>query len=173
MVMTGPHYGHSGYKSGKAPEPGAMRIIGFALVMGTVVFAGVVYSLTAFVFGGDGLIREADVDSTVRNLLVWLPVSASVPAAVAAFLMRGSLLGKARRIKGLDEAKAQYALASLIFLALLEGVAFLNLVAWMLTGDPVPGALLAAVLIGLMISGLPSKTAFEQMREAASFDAHD
>ena len=88
--------------------------------------------------------------------LVSVAIGASLLAA--ALLLRGVLRNRAEQKTGDDRARARFS-AVLIPIALLEGGMMLGLMAWMMNGTPVPGLVVACVLLAAAIGILPFRAA--------------
>jgi len=131
--------------SGPAPTFAQQRIVLVAILSGVVAYAAVV----AFVLPGDARPNPAGVP-----VLDEVSICAGIGLAVAALLARRALTASAANAAPGERANRQF-LARLVPLAMLEGGCMLGLTAWMVNGDPVPGAIVAAVLFALALLLVP------------------
>ena len=137
------------------PTPSKLRVIGLALLGGPLIFAVIVGVLSADESGA----AVAHLSPTIGLIL------AGVAAANIgiAFLMRGLAFG--RIVGAKPSAQAQtYMSGTLIYLAFLESAMLLGVLAWFLTGDPVPGVIPAALAFAIGLATLPGDEQFEALK---------
>lgn len=134
-----------------------LRIITFALLSGVMVFAGVTLVMNGFRFGEDpdilSWIGLGFAGVMIVNSFVIPPVMAKTQINAIAAKPDGSRDAADRTEQLLGVYRSQ----TIVGCALLEGAAFFNLVATIVT--PFIGNVVAvAVLMGLMLSRVPSAT---------------
>lgn len=140
-----------------APTFAQQRIVCFALVLGVVAMAGVI----AFLTDESGAAQPGEPPpEDLLGPYVW-PVAAA--AAVAAFLVRGFLHGKADAAEGSARRWLRFR-ATMVPLALLEGGALFGLVAWLQARKEQPGLIAALVLLAGMLAIIPLQDRDEAAR---------
>jgi hypothetical protein len=133
----------------KALPFAAQRIVYFALLMSMVVYS-IVPAVVLQQNGGKGLAETplASLDTTAIALGALL--------AVAAVVVRSKLHAKAAQQRGAQRTNALFR-ATLVPLAMLEAGCLMSLTAWLLNGNPVPGLVVAMVLLSLAILIVPMR----------------
>lgn len=124
----------------------AQRLVFFALMFGMVA-----YTVAAAVLlqqSGKGLAEEP------LPVLEDVALFAGLAFAAGAMFLRRRLHGAAERHGGAARSAARFR-ATLIPLAILEGGSLLGTTTWLLTGRPVPGLVVAMVLLSLAILIVP------------------
>lgn len=129
------------------PPFATQRVVFFALLMGVLGFAAVV-AVVIDQNGGKGL-AAAPIDA-----LDTVAIVVGSGLAVASLLARRRLHGSASQLAGEAQAAARFR-ATLVPLALLEGGSLLGLTTWLQNGRPVPGLVVALVLLSLAITIVP------------------
>jgi len=81
-------------------------------------------------------------------------IAAGVAIAGAALIVRRMLQAAAARQTGAPRAMASFR-ATLVPIAILEGGCLLGLTTWLLNGNPVPGLVVALVLLSLAVLIVP------------------
>lgn len=136
-------------RPGNAPSLPQLRLIVWALLFGQLLFGGILLVLASS--GGlplaEGGVAHLDV--------VALAVAAS--CLVAAFAVRRVVWARARGTQAPERQRIAYAQGVLVFFAMLEGGALLNLVVSALAADFRVNAIAAAVLFATMLASLPSE----------------
>ena len=124
------------------------RVIALALLMGQVVFAGVILFLQqSGTFGGT---LAGPLASTLSLIALGLGF-AMVPVALT---LHGAVNRRAEALP--EERQPQARLTALIVaLALLEGAALFNLVVWLLTGVPMPNVAMVGLLVAVQLYLFP------------------
>lgn len=135
-----------------AIEPPALpfavqRIVYFALIMSMVCYA-VVPAVVLQQNGGKGL---AEVPLPMLDTVA---MTLGAALGVAAIFVRGKLHTVAAAQAGAARARALFR-ATLVPLAMIEAGCLLGLTAWMMNGNPVPGLVVALVLLSLAILIVP------------------
>lgn len=129
------------------PPFATQRVVFFALLMGVLGFAAVV-AVMLDQNGGKGL-AAAPIDALDTMAIV---VGAGL--ATAAMLVRRRLQTGTTQLEGEARAAASFR-ATLVPLAMLEGGSLLGLTTWLQNGRPVPGLVVALVLLSLAITIVP------------------
>jgi hypothetical protein len=132
----------------RPPIPFAQqRILYFAILLGVAMFV-VMVAVLQQTNDGKGLGAEpiAALDTAV--------IALGLAAAVSAFAVRGPLVRRAEQATGSARSHARFR-ATLVPLAILEGGSLFGIVTWMLNGDPVPGLVVALVLLAGAIAIVP------------------
>ena len=128
------------------PSFAQQRLVCFGLLLGVSAYAIVVAVVLEQAGKGFGP-QPNDVLDTVA-------VAVGCAAALAAFGLR-TLLGRAAAVAApSDRASARFR-ALLVPMAMLEGGCLLGITTWMWNGNPVPGLVVAMVLLALMIAIVP------------------
>ena len=123
------------------------RVIALALILGQVLFAGVIvimHQVGAFADGGGQLAATLSPLALVFGFVM-------VPPALL-------LHHKAQqRIAELPEAQRAAARLSamIVSMAMLEGASLLNLVTWLMTRSPMPNVAVVGLLIAVQIYLIP------------------
>jgi hypothetical protein len=142
-----------------------MRIIAGALCAGVLIFTGIVLVLEQGAAEEPVLAFVAILVSVGAVLAaVWVPRMIGAPARVAPADApageRNSALPESDQTQRVSQALARYQTRLIVSLAMLEGAAFLNLVAYMVEGQMVNVAV-ALVLWLLMLLQFPSRARTE------------
>lgn len=137
------------------PTPSKLRVIGLALLGGPLVFAVIVGVLSA----DDSGTAVAHLSPTIGLILAGV---AAVNIGIA-FLMRGIAFGRIAGAKPSTQAQT-YMSGTLIYLAFLESAMLLGVLAWFLTGDPVPGVIPAVLAFAIGLATLPGDEQFESLK---------
>lgn len=127
------------------PDHRTTMVVCSALLGGVCMFAVVIGVLLS---QGDGK------GLAPNDLLNTLSVGVGATMLAAALLLRGVLRNRAELQAGDDRARARFS-AVLIPIAMLEGGMLLGLLTWMMNGAPVPGLVVACVLLAAAIGILP------------------
>jgi drug/metabolite transporter (DMT)-like permease len=138
----------------QAPTLQQLRLICIALLVGVLIFAVVV----AFVTQGmdDPLLaQESGIVATIAALFILI----AVPAG---FLLRGRLWASARNLEG-DQRMLRYSAGTIALMASLEGCILLNLVAWLLTANPIPNVPVAVVAFAIAMSSFPNQSQLDDL----------
>lgn len=136
---------------------GQIRIIAFALIGGVALFSIVAGVLVTTSEGGP----DAAFGNMALPLLIWVGVAMAAAMIMLAFALRSAR----HRVMKDDESKrtlANYAAATLLFMAPIEGAALFNVIAWLLNGGIV-SPIVVGVLVAIMVAFLPSETEFENI----------
>jgi len=128
-----------------APTPAQLRIVAFALFGGAAAFALAV-PLLLHLHGGQGYDPVAALD-LVGPLL-------APSALVGALLLRARLRRRAEHAPP-EQRQGFAAAATLVPLAMLEGAAIFNAVAWLLNGTAYPFVLAIVFALGAMVAFVP------------------
>lgn len=125
----------------------AQRVVFLALLLGMTAYA-VAVAVVLQVNEGKGIATAPipELDAFV--------VVAGVAFAGTALLLRSKLRSAAERLTGPDRSGAQFR-ATLIPLAMIEGGCVFGTTVWLLNGNPVPGLVVAMVLLALAIYLVP------------------
>jgi hypothetical protein len=138
----------------QAPTLQQLRLICIALLIGVLTFAAVV----AFVTQGmddPSLSEEFGLVTTLAALFVLI----AVPAG---FLLRAHLWASAREQEGVQRL-ARYSAGVITLMASLEACILLNLVAWLITADPIPSVPVAAVTLAIGFASLPNQSQLDDL----------
>lgn len=138
----------------QVPTVAQLRVICFALLAGVLLFGVVV----AFVLDD----RGSGFAEGVAESLPLIGVAVSVVCTIAAFVARSVVW---RSLGGLAGAARQqrYATGVILFAALLEAAALMNVIVWLLTGQSFPTLLAVGLPFAVaLLLGLPS----EEQRDA-------
>lgn len=124
----------------------AQRLVFFALLLGMVAYTVAVAVLLQQL--GKGLADEPvpRLDDVV--------VFTGLGLAIAAMLIRRRLQAGCERLAGAERGAARFR-ATLVPLAMLEGGCLFGTTTWLLSGRPVPGLVVAMVLLSLAILIVP------------------
>ncbi|MEZ5965273.1 MAG: hypothetical protein R3F56_15680 [Planctomycetota bacterium] len=144
------------------PTIAQIRLIVFALAAGLVIFGGVL-----LVLAQNEALPMAETSGGAMETLGWVAVLVAATSVVLAFVVRGAVWRGAvggRRDGEAPSPRARYAQGALVFAALLEGGALLNLVAVMLVPSPWVNVGAAGVLLALMLATLPSEEQFDNLQ---------
>lgn len=122
------------------------RLVFLALLAGIAIYAVVVAVMLQQT--GKGL-AESPIE-----VLDTVAIFAGVGLAAAAMLVRRKPRADAERLTGAPRAMASFR-ATLVPIAILEGGCLLGLTTWLLNGNPVPGLVVALVLLSLAVLIVP------------------
>lgn len=128
------------------PTFAQQRLVCFGLLMGVSAYAIVVAVVLEQAGKGFGP-QHDDVFDTVS-------MAAGAALAVAAMVLRQKLGQLVAVASPADRASARFR-ALLVPMALLEAGCLLGITTWLWNGNPVPGLVVAMVLLALMISFVP------------------
>lgn len=131
----------------QAPPFAVQRIVYFALIMSMVVYA-IVPAVVLQQNGGKGL---AEVPLPMLDTVA---ITLGAVLGVAAVFVRGRLHAMAAAQTGTERASALFR-ATLVPLAMIEAGCIMGLTTWLLNGNPVPGLVVALVLLSLAILIVP------------------
>jgi hypothetical protein len=130
-----------------------LRIIWAAMLVGELVFLGVIF----FLLRGGNAPPPAQAEST--RMLFFISIFFLAGGVVAGFVLRSRLYNP-RQADG-SVAPGRYVTGNIIFLALCEGPAFFGLVVCMLSGHFLPAVAVPAVGMAIQLLNFPTGTPLE------------
>ncbi|MBK8097487.1 MAG: hypothetical protein IPK26_10285 [Planctomycetes bacterium] len=130
--------------SAPVPDHRTTMIVCSSLLGGVCLFAIVI----AVLLQGDGTGMQP------LEFMNTLSVAVGASLLPVALLLRSTLRQRAEQKTGADRARARFA-AVLVPIAVLEGGMMLGLTTWMMNGTPMPGLVVACVLLAAAIGILP------------------
>lgn len=129
------------------PSFAQLRIVCFALLFGMTSFA-VVAAVLLQGNDGKGLAEQP------LPMLDPIVIAVGTAAVIAAVVLRRVLGPRATETDPERRLAARFR-ATLLSIAALEGGCLLGIVTWLLQGDPVPGLVVAMVLLAIAIAMVP------------------
>ena len=127
------------------------RLIAAALILGQVMFAAIIAFLD--------LELELDLTNPGLDLVFTGGAALGVLSIPVAWFIRRTVWSRARTFEG-QRALASIQAGTVVYYALLEGAALLNLICWMLKGSPTPNIPIVALLLGAQIASFPRREHF-------------
>ena len=132
---------------GASPTFAQQRLICIALLVGMSFYA-IVVAIVLKTNDGKGMAPEPLV------ILDTVVVAVGAAMAIGAFVLRSVLGGAAEKTAPEQRAMARFR-AALVPIVLLEGGCLFGVTVWMINGTPVPGLVVAMVLLAIAIVLVP------------------
>ena len=128
------------------------QLIAAALLGSCVIFGGVVmFVLNSSADGVGG--GDLEIMITLAAVLG----ATSIPLA---FFVRRQVWSRRSAVEG-DARDNLFRIGAIVFVAILEGAILLNLVAWLLTGEANPPAIMAGILLFIGVLNFPREGQLE------------